>query len=211
MLRPFLGLPARIRPAAARNGSLIAPFTTTVSTQLKQLPPRPKHPPESEIEESFLKGSGPGGQKINKTNSAVQLRHIPTGLVVKSQATRSRTQNRKIARDLLAAKLDELYNGAQSRTAIVGDVKKKRAASKAKKARRKYRKLAEAQGKGGEQEGEEGKGGEEGEEEGQVEWEEVEEGDAEKGGEVQATGKEVEVGNQKERAQATDINVKIKT
>jgi protein subunit release factor B len=79
----------------------------------------------------------------NKTNSAVQLKHIPTGIVIKSQATRSRSQNRKIARDLLAAKLDELYNGAQSRSAIVSEVKKKRAASAAKKSRRKYRKLAE--------------------------------------------------------------------
>ncbi|KAK4104963.1 hypothetical protein N658DRAFT_393592, partial [Parathielavia hyrcaniae] len=110
------------------------------------LPPRPKHPPESEIEEYFLKGSGPGGQKINKTSSAVQLKHIPTGLVIKSQATRSRMQNRKIARNLLALKLDELANGPDSRAAIVSDVKKKRADSRAKKARRKYRKLAEAEG-----------------------------------------------------------------
>lgn len=79
----------------------------------------------------------------NKTNSAVQLKHIPTGIVVKSQATRSRSQNRKIARDLLALKLDELQNGDQSRTAIVGDHKKKKAASKAKKSARKYKKLAE--------------------------------------------------------------------
>jgi len=62
---------------------------------------------------------------------------------VKSQATRSREQNRKIARELLAAKLDILANGDQSRTAIVGSVKKKRADSAAKKARRKYRKLEE--------------------------------------------------------------------
>ena len=79
----------------------------------------------------------------NKTASAVQLKHIPTGIVVKSQATRSREQNRKIARELLAAKLDILANGDQSRTAIVGSVKKKRADSAAKKARRKYRKLEE--------------------------------------------------------------------
>ncbi|KAJ2970164.1 hypothetical protein NUW58_g9779 [Xylaria curta] len=70
-------------------------FSTTNNPPLlkissKHLPPRPKPPPEEEIEESFLKGSGPGGQKINKTNSAVQLKHTPTGLVVKCQATRSR-------------------------------------------------------------------------------------------------------------------------
>ncbi|KAK4646518.1 hypothetical protein QC761_211210 [Podospora bellae-mahoneyi] len=109
----------------------------------KQMPSRPKPPPESEIEESFLKGSGPGGQKINKTNSAVQIKHLPTNIVIKCQATRSRSQNRKIARDILAERLDELYNGSQSRVAIVGSVKKKRADSAAKKSRRKHRKLAE--------------------------------------------------------------------
>lgn len=79
----------------------------------------------------------------NKTNSAVQIKHIPTGIVVKSQATRSREQNRKHARDLLAQKLDDLRNGEYSRSAIVGDVKKKRSDSAAKKSRRKYRKLEE--------------------------------------------------------------------
>ncbi|KAG7289599.1 hypothetical protein NEMBOFW57_005970 [Staphylotrichum longicolle] len=159
MFRPFLSLRPLLRLAgfsAAHNGVLppssavaAAAFTTSTATNLKQLPPRPKHPPESEIEESFLKGSGPGGQKINKTNSAVQLKHLPTGIVVKSQATRSRTQNRKIARDLLALRLDELANGSQSRAAVVGDVKQKRAASKAKKSRRKYKKLAEEKEKKG--------------------------------------------------------------
>ena len=37
---------------------------------------------DEDIEENFVKGSGPGGQKINKTNSKVQLKHIPTGIVV---------------------------------------------------------------------------------------------------------------------------------
>ena len=73
----------------------------------------------------------------------MQIKHIPTGIVVKSQATRSREQNRKHARELLAQKLDDLKNGEQSRSAIVGDVKKKRSDSAAKKSRRKYRKLEE--------------------------------------------------------------------
>ncbi|CAJ2508022.1 Uu.00g092080.m01.CDS01 [Anthostomella pinea] len=107
------------------------------------MPPRPKPPPADEIEESFLKGSGPGGQKINKTNSAVQLKHLPTGLVIKSQATRSRSQNRTIARQLLADKLDDLARGGESRNAVVGEFKRKKKASSAKKSRRKYRKLEE--------------------------------------------------------------------
>ncbi|EFY88787.1 peptidyl-tRNA hydrolase domain protein [Metarhizium acridum CQMa 102] len=134
-------LPRRI-PRTHLLATLSRPFTLT-APQSKNLPPRPKPPPDCEIEESFLKGSGPGGQKINKTNSAVQLKHVPTGIVVKSQATRSRSQNRKHARELLAQKVDDLLHGEQSRSSIVGQFKKKKAASAAKKSRRKYRKLDE--------------------------------------------------------------------
>ncbi|KAK4063394.1 uncharacterized protein Triagg1_9414 [Trichoderma aggressivum f. europaeum] len=119
------------------------PFFSTLGALSKNLPPRPKPPPDSEIEESYLKGSGPGGQKINKTNSAVQLKHIPTGIVVKSQATRSRSQNRKLAREILAQRVDEFTNGDQSRSAVVGAIKKKKSDSAAKKSRRKYRLLDE--------------------------------------------------------------------
>lgn len=92
--------------------------------------------------------------------------------MVKSQATRSREQNRKIARQLLALKIDELVNGPQSRNAIVTEVKRKRAASRAKKARRKYRKLAaEKEGLKAEEEHEE----EEGEEDEDEEWEDMSE------------------------------------
>ena len=77
----------------------------------------------------------------NKTNSAVQLKHLPTGIVVKSQATRSRDQNRKIARQVLAAKIDDHLNGPQSRSAIVATKKETKRASSDKKKRRKYRAL----------------------------------------------------------------------
>lgn len=107
------------------------------------MPPRPTVA-ENEIVEVFLKGSGPGGQKINKTTSAVQLKHLPTGLVVKSQATRSREQNRKIARNILAMKLDERFNGPESRHAKLVEKAQKKKASKSKKAKRKYSKLDSA-------------------------------------------------------------------
>ncbi|KAJ3519746.1 hypothetical protein NM208_g14003 [Fusarium decemcellulare] len=138
LLRP-LRFGTRFSPFAPS----IRTFANTSTPRAKALPPRPKPPPESEIEESYVKGSGPGGQKINKTNSAVQLKHIPTGIVVKSQATRSRDQNRKHARELLAQRIDELRNGGLSRSAIVGQVKKKKADSASKKSRRKYKKLEE--------------------------------------------------------------------
>ena len=106
------------------------------------MPPRPTIP-DSELHHVYLKGSGPGGQKINKTNSACQLTHIPTGVVVKSQATRSRSQNHNIARRILAEKIELLEKGEESRVAIKIAAASKKKASKRKKALRKYRKLEE--------------------------------------------------------------------
>lgn len=128
--------PTAFAPAPASA----AAFTSTARPQKKvtQLPPRPRPPPEEEITEAYLKGSGPGGQKINKTNSAVQLKHIPTGIVVKCQDTRSRSQNRKLAREHLAEKIDDFLNGDSSRSAIVARIKAKKKASAAKKSRRKH-------------------------------------------------------------------------
>ncbi|KAF3356453.1 Histone H1 [Verticillium dahliae VDG1] len=102
LLRPLNGSPLRwLGHGAARSQAL----STTLWTQIKQMPQRPKPPPDSDIEESYLKGSGPGGQKI---------------------------------------KLDDLENGDQSRNAIVAEAKRRKAASAAKKSKRKYRKLEEA-------------------------------------------------------------------
>ncbi|KAI9839356.1 MAG: hypothetical protein M1837_002123 [Sclerophora amabilis] len=106
----------------------------------KQMPSRPQIN-EADITESFLKGSGPGGQKINKTSSAVQLKHLPSGTVVKSQETRSRSQNRKIARRVLAEKLELVEKGAESRVAVKAGVVRRKKQSRKKKAKRKYRRL----------------------------------------------------------------------
>ena len=69
---------------------------------------------------------------------------------MKSQATRSRSQNRKIARELLAQRLDEHLHGEESRSSLVGSIKKKKADSAAKKSRRKYKKLEEGKNASGE-------------------------------------------------------------
>lgn len=74
----------------------------------------------------------------NKTSSAVQLKHLPTGIVVKCQETRSRSQNRKLARQHLAEKIDDFLNGENSRSAIMARINAKRKASALKKSRRKH-------------------------------------------------------------------------
>ncbi|TVY55340.1 putative peptide chain release factor-like protein [Lachnellula suecica] len=118
-------------------------ITTSPAQWQKKMPDRPKPPPEDDFTEVFLKGSGPGGQKINKTSAAVQLKHIPTGLVLKVQEHRSRSQNRKLARQLLAEKLDVMERGDQSRKAVIGEIKKKKKSSATKKSKRKYKRLEE--------------------------------------------------------------------
>ena len=61
---------------------------------------------ENDFEESFVRSSGPGGQKVNKSSSCVYLVHIPTGLAVKCQRERSQSLNRFLARRLLLDKIE---------------------------------------------------------------------------------------------------------
>ena len=69
---------------------------------------------EEDIEESFILGSGAGGQKVNKTSSTVRLSHAPSGLTVKYGESRSREMNRWLARRELAEKILEKHNSALS-------------------------------------------------------------------------------------------------
>jgi protein subunit release factor B len=62
--------------------------------------------PVSDVDEKFVRGSGPGGQKINKTSSTVWLRHRPTGIEVRCQAERSQAANRDEAWRELCGKLE---------------------------------------------------------------------------------------------------------
>ncbi|MBK7551545.1 MAG: peptide chain release factor-like protein [Syntrophaceae bacterium] len=66
---------------------------------------------ESDFRETFVRSSGPGGQKVNKTSSCVQLVHLPTGLSVKCQRERSQAMNRFLARRLLLDRIEKLRRG----------------------------------------------------------------------------------------------------
>lgn len=61
--------------------------------------------------EKFVRGSGAGGQKINKTSSCVFLKHLPTGVCVKCQMDRSREMNRFLARRELCDQLEAIRDG----------------------------------------------------------------------------------------------------
>jgi protein subunit release factor B len=73
---------------------------------------------EEDLEEKYVRSSGPGGQKVNKTSSCVVLKHAPSGLEVKMQKERSQPLNRYHARKRLCELMEERSLGAQSPAAL---------------------------------------------------------------------------------------------
>jgi len=69
---------------------------------------------ESDIVESFIRSSGPGGQNVNKVATAVYLKHIPTGIEVKCGQERSQALNRFLARRILVNKIEVIMLGRAS-------------------------------------------------------------------------------------------------
>ncbi|POY76594.1 putative Aminoacyl-tRNA hydrolase [Rhodotorula taiwanensis] len=93
---------------------------------------------EDDLEEQFVRGSGPGGQATNKTSNAVSLIHKPTGTRVFCHETRSRETNRKLARRTMREKLDELFSPpGESARDLKAQRERQKAAAKKRKARRK--------------------------------------------------------------------------
>jgi peptide chain release factor 2 len=64
--------------------------------------------PEKDVEVKAIRGSGAGGQKVNKTSSTIQLRHLPTGMMITVQNERSQSRNRDVAFKILRSRLYEM-------------------------------------------------------------------------------------------------------
>ncbi|TPX54507.1 hypothetical protein CcCBS67573_g09567 [Chytriomyces confervae] len=118
--QPFTQPPDKDKPHTTPKPTLITsdPITSSSRATPPHLLQRKRLPitlDETQLEENFIKGSGKGGQKVNKAVSCVQLKHVPTGIIIKTQRFRDLVSNRKEARKLLSLDLDDLYNGSLSK------------------------------------------------------------------------------------------------
>ena len=79
---------------------------------------------EADLEETFTRSSGPGGQNVNKVSTAVTLRHLPSGVGVTVQDSRSQALNRKLARERLLNAIESARQ--ESRAAEIAEREKVR-------------------------------------------------------------------------------------
>jgi len=92
---------------------------------------------EEDIEEKFIRSSGSGGQKVNKTSTCVYLRHIPTGIEVKCMKERSQPLNRFLARRELVEKILKVSGQITSDDIKMEKIRRQKA-KKRKRAKLKY-------------------------------------------------------------------------
>jgi len=81
---------------------------------------------EADLEETFARSSGPGGQHVNKVSTSVTLRHRPSGVSVTVQDSRSQATNRRIARERLAAAIDQKHAKDRARKRALHEKERRR-------------------------------------------------------------------------------------
>ena len=91
------------------------------------------------IEEQFVRGGGPGGQKINKTSNCVVLRYAPLDLVVRCQQDRRRSLNRFLALRELVDRIEMRISPGTSARLTVADRKRRNKSRAGRRARAKHR------------------------------------------------------------------------
>lgn len=100
-------------PPTEKNGRV---HTSTVTVAVMSEPTETQlHLVESDLEWLYCRGSGAGGQHRNVTDSAVQLKHVPTGVMVRCESERSKMQNRQVALSVLRARIWEIRENEASK------------------------------------------------------------------------------------------------
>jgi len=97
---------------------------------------------EEDIEETFTRSRGPGGQNVNKTSTCVQIKHIPTGIVVRAERERSQGLNRFLALRLLVSKIEDKILGKKSSEQLNREKNRKQKKRRYRRAKKKLESIS---------------------------------------------------------------------
>jgi protein subunit release factor B len=85
---------------------------------------------EADLDETFARSSGPGGQNVNKVATAVTLRHLPSGISVTAQDSRSQAVNRKLARERLLDAMEDRHRALRRAQVAAREKERRRKSSR---------------------------------------------------------------------------------
>src|SRR5437868_15406131 len=130
----FVGICVKAGLSFGKNS--VAMAEREIKSRMKQLGIR-----EADLQETFARSSGPGGQNVNKVSTAVTLRHSPSGISVTVQDSRSQAMNRKLARERL---FDAIEQDRQAKRAAEISRREKERRRKSPRPRALKRKILES-------------------------------------------------------------------